>query len=378
MNGSLPITLRESLDSARLASEIRSLADRPLSIESALESVLRAVAQAAGFAVGQAWLPASGGSALECRVSWVAGPQFAEFAEVSRAIVFARDVGVPGLAWARRKPALMCDLSKTAGFYRSHAAAATGLRLALALPVMHAGEVVAVFEFLATDVATLSDALARDVAQALAPLGDFFAREREQAQRESEARSRSLFDSPMIGIVFWERGGRLLDANDAFLRMVGYNRDELETGLMSWQRLTPPEDRLDEWIFRQIEATGVCPPFERECQRKDGRSLTVLIGGSIAPGSGAAVCYVLDVSERRRVADALRESEERFRAFMDNSPAVAFMKNADGVHLYANAPWSRYFGLKSFSTLYGFTWTAYAIAGAVGPIVMGRAFDATG
>jgi cyanate permease len=39
---------------------------------------------------------------------------------------------------------------------------------------------------------------------------------------------------------------------------------------------------------------------------------------------------------------------------------------------------SRYFGLKSFATLYGFTWSAYAIAGAVGPIVMGRAFDATG
>ncbi len=39
---------------------------------------------------------------------------------------------------------------------------------------------------------------------------------------------------------------------------------------------------------------------------------------------------------------------------------------------------SRYFGLKSFSTLYGFTWTAYALAGAVGPIIMGRAFDATG
>jgi MFS family permease len=39
---------------------------------------------------------------------------------------------------------------------------------------------------------------------------------------------------------------------------------------------------------------------------------------------------------------------------------------------------SRYFGLKSFSTLYGFTWTAYAIAGAIGPVIMGRAFDATG
>jgi MFS family permease len=39
---------------------------------------------------------------------------------------------------------------------------------------------------------------------------------------------------------------------------------------------------------------------------------------------------------------------------------------------------SRYFGLKSFSTLYGFTWTAYAMAGAVGPIIMGRAFDLSG
>ena len=39
---------------------------------------------------------------------------------------------------------------------------------------------------------------------------------------------------------------------------------------------------------------------------------------------------------------------------------------------------SRYFGLRSFSTLYGFTWTAYAFAGAIGPILMGRAFDATG
>jgi cyanate permease len=39
---------------------------------------------------------------------------------------------------------------------------------------------------------------------------------------------------------------------------------------------------------------------------------------------------------------------------------------------------TRYFGLRSFSTLYGFTWTAYAFAGAVGPVLMGRAFDATG
>jgi len=39
---------------------------------------------------------------------------------------------------------------------------------------------------------------------------------------------------------------------------------------------------------------------------------------------------------------------------------------------------SRYFGLRSFSTLYGFTWTAYALAGAIGPMIMGRAFDMTG
>jgi hypothetical protein len=39
---------------------------------------------------------------------------------------------------------------------------------------------------------------------------------------------------------------------------------------------------------------------------------------------------------------------------------------------------SRYFGLRSFSTLYGLTWTAYAVAGGIGPVLMGQAFDVTG
>jgi PAS domain S-box-containing protein len=352
MSSPFPVAARHLTETAALAERIAAIGEQPGGPEGLLPEALQAVAESAGFAIGQAWVPVPGGSALECRAAWTASPEFGDFVETSRALVFGLGEGLAGRAWATRQPVSLADACSDAAFYRGHAAAATGLRSAVALPVLGENEVVAVFEFLTTDTRELDQCSLDALTQALVPLVALFRRERERVQREGEAVSRRLFESPMIGIVFWERDGRLLDANDAFLEMVGYSRDELRGGALSWDRLAAnDEDHLDQWVFRQIEATGVCPPFERECRRKDGRRLTVLMGGSIAPGSGSAVSYVLDVSERRRVLDALRESEERFRAFMDNSPAIAFMKDEDGRHLYVNAPWTEIFRLQGSQVL---------------------------
>jgi PAS domain S-box-containing protein len=352
MSSPFPVAARRLSDTASLADRIAGVGEQHGGTESLLPEALQAVAEFAGFAVGQAWVPVPGGIALECRAAWTATSEFRDFVETSRALVFGVGEGMAGRAWATRQAVSVADVSTDATFYRGYAAAAAGLRSALALPVLGENEVVAVFEFLSTDTRELDQGSAEALAQALVPLVALFRRERERVQREGEAVSRRLFESPMIGIVFWERDGRLLDANDAFLEMIGYSRDELRGGALSWERLAAgDEEHLDQWVFRQIEATGVCPPFERECFRKDGRRLTVLMGGSIAPGSGSAVSYVLDVSERRRVLDALRESEERFRAFMDNSPAIAFMKDEEGRHLYVNAPWSEIFRLQGGQVL---------------------------
>jgi PAS domain S-box-containing protein len=344
MSTPFPVAARELSETAGLAERIAVIAEQPGTTESLLPAALQAVGELASFAVGQAWVPVPDGSALESRAAWTAAPELHDFVETSRAIMFGPDEGFAGRAWRLREPVSFADVATDPTFYRAHAAAAAGLRSGLSLPVLNEGEVVAVLEFLSADARELDRRSVDALGQAVVPLGALFRRERERVRRESEAVSRRLFESPMIGIVFWESDGRLLDANDAFLEMIGYSHEEVRGGSLSWSHLSTDEDHLDQWVFRQIEATGVCPPFERECVRKDGRRLTVLMGGSIAPGSGSAVSYVLDVSERRRVLDALRESEERFRAFMDNSPAVAFMKDADGTHVYHNDLWCRLMG----------------------------------
>jgi PAS domain S-box-containing protein len=115
------------------------------------------------------------------------------------------------------------------------------------------------------------------------------------------------------------------------LNTVGYTHEEMRSGELDWARLSPPDERLDEWVFRQIEATGVCPPFEKECVRRDGHRVPVLLGGSFAPASSCAIGYVFNVTEQRRVADALRESEERYRNLVEHSPDAIFLVNGDHV-----------------------------------------------
>lgn len=124
----------------------------------------------------------------------------------------------------------------------------------------------------------------------------------EAALQLSEARFRRVVESDMIGIFFWNASGLLTDANDAFLRIVGYTRDDLLAGRVDWRKLTPPEyGPLDESNLRQMEVTGICPPFEKEYFRRDGTRMPVLLGGACLPGeAGGGVAFVLDITTRKQ------------------------------------------------------------------------------
>ena len=342
---------RHLLTRPQFARTVAEIFEKAPDVDAALETCLRVVCALDGWALGQAWMPRADGSSLEWRTAWITDPRFADFRETSRAIVFAPEVPLPGRAWTTRETTIVADIEDEPTFYRSHAAHTAGLRSAVAVPLVASGTVLAVLEFLGLEPRGLDEELPALVATIGPPLAALIERRRAQAQEESADRIRGLFESPTIGIVFWERDGRVVEANQAFLNTVGYTRDEMAAGRLTWGHVSPPDERLDEWVFRQIEATGVCPPFEKEVVRKDGQRVPVLLGGSFAPDTRGAVCYVFDVTEQRRVADALRESEERFRAFMDNTPAVAFMKDADGRHLYHNAVWTRVFDLPHNSAI---------------------------
>jgi PAS domain S-box-containing protein len=128
---------------------------------------------------------------------------------------------------------------------------------------------------------------------------------------EREAKIRRLVDANIIGIYIWDFGGRIIEANDANLRMVGYHREDLVSGLIRWADLTPPEwlDR-DKRLARELRASGSLQPFEKEYFRKDGSRVPVLVGAASFDESGnEGVAFVLDLTERKCAEQALMRSE---------------------------------------------------------------------
>src|SRR5271165_1079383 len=140
---------------------------------------------------------------------------------------------------------------------------------------------------------------------------------RELAEREAEIRR--LVDANIIGIFTWriphhgeEAGDPVFDeVNDAFLRMLGYDREEFVSGRMRRSALTPPEwqDR-DAKTLSELRESGVCQPFEKEYFRKDGSRLPVLMGSASLDQTGTrGVAFVLALTDRKRAEAALRRSE---------------------------------------------------------------------
>jgi PAS domain S-box-containing protein len=132
---------------------------------------------------------------------------------------------------------------------------------------------------------------------------------RDVAERETKIRR--LVDSNIIGIFIWDFEGRVLEANDEFLRMVNYDREDLVSGRIRWADLTPPDWRdSNNARIEQQKSGGRFEPFEKEYTRNDGSRVPVLIGGAtFEEGGNQGVAFVLDLTERKRAEQALMRSE---------------------------------------------------------------------
>ncbi|PHM07067.1 PAS domain-containing sensor histidine kinase [Nostoc sp. 'Peltigera malacea cyanobiont' DB3992] len=131
----------------------------------------------------------------------------------------------------------------------------------------------------------------------------------EESSRLSEARFRRIFESKMIGMGIWNRSGRIMDANDALLNLIGYARQDLESGLLSWQEITPPKQhRLDEQALAEIAKSGTCPSYEKEYIHKQGQRIPILVGAAaFADTTDTGVFFTIDLTEHK-AAQAEREN----------------------------------------------------------------------
>ena len=147
---------------------------------------------------------------------------------------------------------------------------------------------------------------------------------------DREARIRRLVDSNIIGIMIGDARGHIIEANEAFLDLLGYGREDLVSGRIRWTKLTPAEwAAADQDAIAQLNATGTCKPYEKEYFRKDGSRVPVLVGGAFFEEKrDQGVVFVIDMTERKRAEEALRESEERFRTLVQFSFDVYWESDA--------------------------------------------------
>lgn len=138
----------------------------------------------------------------------------------------------------------------------------------------------------------------------------------ENELRQSEMRHRRFYESGLLSVIYWNMQGKIMDANDKFLDMLGYTREELEAGQIDWQNMTPPEFRyLDERSVVELKATGVnSKPFEKEYIHKDGHRIPIILAGAMLDKECInGVAFVLDITELKRAEEEHRQLEEQYR-----------------------------------------------------------------
>ncbi len=131
----------------------------------------------------------------------------------------------------------------------------------------------------------------------------------ELALRHAHERLQCFVDANIVGVIVASPSGGVIEANDYYLRMIGYTREEFEQGMVNWRAITPPEWlAADEQAIEELLERGICTPYEKEYVRRDGTRVSAFLSDAILPGPEKhIVAFVLDITARKRLeAERLR------------------------------------------------------------------------
>ena len=135
--------------------------------------------------------------------------------------------------------------------------------------------------------------------------------------RRSEERFRRLIENASVGVLIGDLEGGISYANPTMLRLLGYTTEEMESGAILWNELTPAEFApMDQRAVEQLRLTGTAEPYRKAYRAKDGRVIPLLLGATVIPsaeGSGRAdevAVFLTDLSSQRQAEAALIQSEK--------------------------------------------------------------------
>lgn len=148
-------------------------------------------------------------------------------------------------------------------------------------------------------------------------------------------------NSNMLGLLYWDMSGRIVEANDYLLTLVGYTREEMRAGKIRWDLMTPLEYMdVERRAHQELAERGVCTPFEKEYIRKDGTRVPILIGGALNKTKQGGTCFVVEIKKAAET-ESLKLAENLFRTVFEQSPMSIAIYDLEGVGVMANRAWER-------------------------------------
>jgi PAS domain S-box-containing protein len=204
-------------------------------------------------------------------------------------------------------------------------------------------------------------------------------REREEAQAERErlqrqldkeqSQARRVTESGVVGLFYWELDGAILEANDTFLSMVGYTREDLARGRLDWRKMTPPEwADVNSHSIAEVLARGVGALKEKQYFRKDGSRVDVIRGVAAFEGEPhRGVTLVVDITARRQAERQLKQlmgeqeaSEARLRLALEVAALGTWSYDVATEEHHWDARAKELFGLPPEAPVDADTWRAGA------------------
>ncbi len=328
----------------QLLQRVAVAANQAAYVEEALHTVLDEVCRHTGWPVGHAYLPADDDSGeLKPTTMWHLddSAQFEAFRRVTEATRFAPGIGLPGRVLVSGKPAWIIDVTKDPNFPRAKLADDIGVRAAFGFPVLVGEEVAAVLEFFSTRAEEPDESLLEVMASVGTDLGRVIERQRAaQAIRESEQQLQSITDNTSTVIYIKDIQGRFLLINRRFEEIFKMSCEQV---IGKTNQEIFPKELADQFYANDRMVIDHQGPIEFEevaLHADDGQLhtyLSVKFPLYDAQGGVYAVCGIsTEITERKKSEQALRDSEQRYRALYDDNPSMFFTVDGEGKVISVN------------------------------------------
>ncbi len=324
---------------------VRSLLVSAESFATVIPEVLHALLEALEAEVCLLWRPDESGRLLTCIEASTSDHDRQAFVDLSRELAFSKGEGLPGMAWAERKPIWFEDLQNADNFARSEVAHASKLVSGIATPIVVGKTFKGVIEIFTTRLLTHDPELKFVLESVGSDIGQFIRRRLLDSRfRDEEARKTAILKSAMDCIVTMDMEGRIVDFNPAAERTFGYMAADV-IGKPMCEVIMPDEfrPRFHQSLKRFLEvgeSTIIGKRIELTSLRADGSTFPTELGVSVShtlSGSPFFTGYLRDITDRRKSEELLRERESHLRRVIDNTLFLVGVLDTDGTLLEANA-----------------------------------------